>query len=214
MGVETYEGTSGEAPPQVERRVPRSKTCPACNLCLPLRLFYRDPSRHDGRSRFCPKCHYAKRADRPPRVRPCPYCQAPITGKGRIQCLRCAEAKTLANKRAQKSSRRRAIGRPVADYAREAVRQAVRAGLLKRDHCIVCGSVERLHLHHVNGTERLEDWFRVACLCDECHTRAHAVIAIAEFVVVPGAAPAEPPPAPCCGLMGEFVVPPKPPEKP
>lgn len=46
---------------------------------------------------------------------------------------------------------------------------AFRKGLLTKDHCTLCGSIEDLHFHHKDYSKPLD----VICVCRKCHINIH-----------------------------------------
>ena len=39
--------------------------------------------------------------------------------------------------------------------------------------CSVCGSVKKLHIHHIDGNHNNNEYSNLICLCDSCHIKTH-----------------------------------------
>lgn len=51
----------------------------------------------------------------------------------------------------------------------------LRKAILERDgeECVICGTREELHIHHIDGDNTRDDPGNLVTLCEYCHARAH-----------------------------------------
>lgn len=142
------------------------KTCRQCDVTAPVAEFYRKLNIADGRQSICKSCHRENmRINR-------------AINRSRIieyESVRNAMPHRVA---ARKAYRRTPAGRaskagekircPIQHAARQAVRNAVRRGVLTRQPCEVCGN-PKSQAHHGDYSKPLD----VRWLCSKHHAGWH-----------------------------------------
>lgn len=130
------------------------KTCFKCDKEKPLSDFYRHSEMADGHLNKCKSC--TKRDAKETRRRRLDYYRAYDRMRG--------------NRQSAEYRIRYRDGAPGKAKARQAVRNAIRDGLLAREPCEVCGS-PRTHGHHDDYLKPLS----VRWLCPAHHFQWHAI---------------------------------------
>jgi hypothetical protein len=134
------------------------KKCFKCGAEKPLTEFYKHPRMADGHVNKCKKCNKADvRENRETKVE---YYKE-------YDVKRYAEDPSV-RLRISKVSKLWREKYPERYKAHTAVSNAVRAGKLTKNPCVVCGTLNNLHAHHEDYSKPLE----VLWLCAE-HHRAH-----------------------------------------
>jgi 5-methylcytosine-specific restriction endonuclease McrA len=108
-------------------------------------------------------------------ARVCSGCGALLPAGTRGRCARCAKPQRSGSSRPE-----------INTTAWQKLRRAARDG----NRCVVCGSTERLSVHHaVRGSNLLDD---LLTLCSHCHGRAHSgnrALQASHFLETEGATP-------------------------
>lgn len=125
----------------------------------------------DHREHLCEQRRAKVRAWRlePIQMRACVACgrEFPLTAHARsIRTRKCNRCLTLKDR--QKNQRRMRAAHPERYRAYDAVRRAIRKGLLVRLACESCGD-PKTHAHHEDYSKPLD----VQWLCRDCHETAH-----------------------------------------
>ena len=145
-----------------ELRARTHKQCTKCHNILPLNAFYRDASVPDGHCRQCKQCQQ-ERVNQP---------EVKKRIKEYVHQYRQRESSRIRNRI---HCRKWRSVHPEWPKAHEAVRQAVRRGLLPhvRDcTCRQCAEPAQ-HYHHYRGYDP-NHWLDVIPLCIACHRYAHS----------------------------------------
>ena len=143
------------------------KTCFKCHQTKPLDEYYRHSAMGDGHLNKCKECTKndaeARRAIKT---------KDPVWVACELVRHRAKAAKYRAmghvGPRNNKSNHIWRAKNPEKRSAHAQVSQALRAGVLRKTPCVVCGDV-RVHGHHEDYTKPLD----VIWLCSACHGRAH-----------------------------------------
>lgn len=139
------------------------KACSKCGVVKQPDEFYSD-SRHPDRTwGACKECtrEYTRK-----------YYAA-----NRERKLAREKARHAANKATVNANRRDWYAEHrVQEYAKSAVKNALKYGRLQRGPCASCGSTARVHGHHDDYSKPLD----VTWLCSGCHKRLHASLSKGE----------------------------------
>jgi len=137
------------------------KPCIACRQIKQLDEFYRHPMMKDGYLNKCKECvkDYMKE-----RARKNPAVQAYDRRRSRTDKRR---------KHLRENAKQWNKQNPDGYKAHNAVNNALRDGKLKKEPCLGCGTINRVHAHHSDYSKPLD----VVWLCAKCHQRMHSALA-------------------------------------
>lgn len=134
------------------------KTCFKCGLLLPLSDFYKHGMMADGHLNKCKECTKKDvnkhRADNLEKVRKYDRDRAKLEHRKQAYKER-TKARRAADKRYQN--------------CHNAVRRAIKNGLIERKDCEWCGRVDNVFAHHEDYDKPLD----VMWLCPPCHAKRH-----------------------------------------
>lgn len=146
------------------------KKCFRCSRLLSIEEFYQHTQMADGHLNKCKDCTKADSAQREARLMADPILSELERDRHRLKSRRYREAgrvkeQTPEQQRAQLRKQRAKF--PEKNRARQLVAHAIRAGLIKRNPCKICG--ETAHAHHDDYSKPLEViWF-----CAKHHSEHH-----------------------------------------
>ena len=136
----------------------------ACGQVLPLTSFYAHPQMADGHLNRCKECQ--KTLSRKTRATNTEYYKGYDRARGDLPHRKLAK-KAAITKFGDSSAWR--AKNPEKYTAHTAVNNAIKAGLLQKQPCEVCGTSDRIHAHHDDYSQPLT----VRWLCCPCHGDLH-----------------------------------------
>ena len=136
----------------------KTKVCFKCDKRKKIEQFYKHPQMGDGHLGKCKTCtkadvleHRGKNLDK---VRAYDVSRAKLPHRKALRRKTCDASKAK---------------HPGKDRARGKVARAIKAGLLVRGPCAICGSTKTIHGHHPDYRKPLD----VTWLCVICHSAVH-----------------------------------------
>lgn len=157
------------------------KTCSRCSTAKSLDHFHTDRTRLDGKHPFCNDCRREI------------YGSVKMPKREKRNCHVCGIEfePRISQVKNNKSGRFFCSNKHYRQFKRESSTsnyQGYRSYIVERDGfaCVVCGSSERLHVHHIitRGAGGTNEYQNLITLCHVCHsTKAHGIDA-AEFKAI------------------------------
>lgn len=130
------------------------KSCFKCHISKPIDQFYKHPKMKDGHLNKCKEC-----------TRRDTHQNYEENREAHSSYDKLRQRRVDRRQKKQGYLRRHRLIYPERDKARQAVARALRFGRLRKEPCLICGTIENLQAHHEDYDKPLEvKWY-----CDKHH---------------------------------------------